>query len=93
MLKIEVFKEDVKTASRVMPGRDGKPSRTIYEQDAYVFLEGRFPTLTKVQLDEGQEPYEAGLYTFHSSSYVVNNFNSVELKKYGKIIVPLEVEL
>lgn len=72
---------------------DGKPSRTIYEQDAYVFLEGRFPTLTKVQLDEGQEPYEAGLYTFHSSSYVVNNFNSVELKKYGKIIVPLEVEL
>lgn len=93
MLKIEVFKEDVKTTSRTMPGKDGKPPRTIYEQDAYVYLQGRFPTLTKIQLEEGQPPYEAGFYTFHSSSYVVNNFGAVELKRYGKIITPLEPEL
>ena len=93
MLKIEVFKEDVLITPRTMPGKDGKPPRTIYEQDAYVHLQGRFPTLTKVQLEEGQPPYEAGFYTFHSSSYIVNNFGSVELKKYGKIITPLELDL
>ena len=76
-----------------MQGKDGKPPRTIYEQDAYVYLQGRFPTLTKVQLEEGQSPYVAGFYTFHSSSYIVNNFGSVELKKYGKIITPLEIEI
>ncbi|MGF1765132.1 single-stranded DNA-binding protein [Aliivibrio kagoshimensis] len=90
MLKIEVFKEDVRSTARTMPGKDGKPPRTIYEQDAYVHLEGRFPTLTKVQLEEGQPPHEAGFYTFHSSSYIVNNYNTVEMKKYGKIIIPME---
>jgi hypothetical protein len=93
MLKIEVFKEDVKSTPRTMPGKDGKPPRTIYEQDAYVYLEGRFPTLTKVQLDEGQPPYETGIYTFHSSSYVVNNFGGVELKRFGKIITPMNKDL
>lgn len=90
MLKIEVFKEDVRSTARTMPGKDGKPPRTIYEQDAYVYLEGRFPTLTKVQLEEGQPPYEVGFYTFHSSSYIVNNYGGVELKKYGKIITAME---
>lgn len=93
MLKIEVFKEDVKVTPRIMRGKDGKPPRTIYEQDAYAHLQGRFPTLTKIQLEEGQLPYESGFYTFHSSSYVVNDFGSVELKKYGKIITPLELDL
>ena len=93
MLKIEVFKEDVKLVSRVMPGKDGKPSRTIYEQDAYVYLEGRFPTLIKLQLDEGQPPYDVGFYTFNSTSYTVNNYGGVELKKYGKVIEPLGAEL
>ncbi|MFA0144438.1 single-stranded DNA-binding protein, partial [Vibrio kanaloae] len=32
MLKIEVFKEDVKVTSRTMPGKEGKPPRIIYEQ-------------------------------------------------------------
>ncbi|MFA0688431.1 single-stranded DNA-binding protein, partial [Vibrio sp. 10N.222.49.A10] len=39
MLKIEVFKEDVIVTPRTMPGKDGKPPRTIYEQDAYAHLQ------------------------------------------------------
>lgn len=92
MPKIEVFAEDVKITPRTMPGRDGKPPRTIYEQDAYIYCEGKFPTLMKLSLEEGQPPYVAGLYTFHGSSYTVNNFGNAELKKYGKIITPMEVE-
>lgn len=93
MLKIEVFKDDVKIASRTMPGKDGKPPRTIHEQDAYAHLSGRFPTQMKLQLEEGQPPYEAGIYTLHSSSFVVNNFGSLELKRFGQIIQPVEIDI
>lgn len=93
MLKIEIFKDDEKILTRTMPGKDGKPPRTIYEQDAYAHLSGRFPTLMKLQLEEGQPAYVAGNYTVHSSSFVVNNFGSLELKRFGQLIVPVEVEL
>ncbi len=93
MLKIEVFKEDVKIETRSMPPKDGKPGRIICEQDAYAHLSGRFPTQMKLQLKEGQPPYDSGFYTVHSTSFVVNNFGNLELKRFGQIIVPLEAEL
>ncbi|EKF9234800.1 hypothetical protein O1B32_003687, partial [Vibrio cholerae] len=40
-----------------------------------------------------QPPYAAGIYTPHSSSYVINNFGGLELKKFGMVIEPLEPEL
>ncbi|WP_064604185.1 single-stranded DNA-binding protein [Photobacterium sp. J15] len=92
MLKIEVFQDDVKTNVRTMPGKDGKPPRTIYEQEAYAHIGGRFPTLMKLQLEEGQPPYAAGEYTVHSSSFIVNNFGGLELKRFGQVIEPLEIE-
>ncbi len=93
MIKIEIFKEDERFETRTSKPKDGKPGRTFYEQDAYAYLGGKFPSLIKLSLDEGQPPYESGLYTLHSSSYVVNNFGSLELKPFGKVIVPLEAEL
>ncbi|MGR5143860.1 single-stranded DNA-binding protein [Photobacterium sp. DNB23_23_1] len=70
-----------------------KPPRTIYEQDAYAHLGGRFPTLMKVQLQESQPAYPAGNYTVHSSSFIVNKFGSIELKRFGMMIQPLEPAL
>ncbi|TXX54626.1 G5P family DNA-binding protein, partial [Vibrio cholerae] len=52
---------------------------------------GKFPVEMKLGLEEGQPPYAAGLYTPHSSSYVVNAFGGLELKKYGLTIEPLEL--
>ncbi|AIL70632.1 single-stranded DNA-binding protein [Vibrio vulnificus] len=93
MIKIEIFSEDVRINTRTTKAKDDKPSREIYEQDAYVYLGGKFPVQMKLQLEKGQEPYAAGLYTPHSSSYLVNNFGGLELKKFGMIIEPLEAEL
>lgn len=93
MLTIEVFEDDVKTNNRTMPGKDGKPPRTIHEQDAYAYLGGKFPTLMKLQIEEGQPPYVAGKYTVHSSSFIVNNFGSLELKRFGLMIQPLELDI
>lgn len=89
MLKIEIFEDDVKIITRTMPGKEGKPPRTIYEQDAYAHLSGRFPTQMKIQLEEGKEPHAAGLYTIHSSSFIINNFGGLELKRFGQVIEPL----
>ncbi|EJV9415971.1 hypothetical protein D8T51_22930 [Vibrio vulnificus] len=93
MLKIEVFKENECIETRTIKGKDDKPDRVIYEQTAYVYLGGKFPVEMKLSLKEGQPPYAPGIYTPHSSSYVVNNFGGLELKKYGLTIEAVEIEL
>lgn len=89
MIIIEVFKEDEHIKTRTIPGRDGKPSRTIYEQTAYAYLGGKFPVQMTLSLDEGQPAYVADQYTLHSSSYVINQFGGLELKRFGLIIEPI----
>lgn len=93
MLKIEVFPENVNIQSRTIPGKDGKPGRTIYEQIAYAYLGGKFPVEMKLSLEENQPAYVAGEYTLHSSSFTVNNFGGLELKRFGIKIEALEVAL
>ncbi len=93
MLEIEVFKEDEKSLTRTIPGKDGKPPRTLYEQTAYAYLGGKFPVEMKLSLDEGQPPYAPGRYTLHCSSFLVNGYGNLELKKYGQVITPVEPAL
>lgn len=93
MLKIEVFPEDEKFITRTIQGKDGKPPRNIYEQTAYAYLGGKFPVQMKLSLDEGQPAYVAGTYSVHISSYLINNFGGLELKRYGLLIEPLELDL
>lgn len=93
MLKIEIFPENVNFLTRTIPGKDGKASRTIYEQTAYAYLGGKFPVEMKLSLDDGQSAYEAGQYTVHSSSYVVNNYGGLELKRFGLKITAQEIDL
>ncbi|MZI93249.1 hypothetical protein F9817_08570 [Vibrio sp. CAIM 722] len=90
MLTIEIFKEDERINTRTIPGREGKPARVIYEQTAYAHLGGKFPVEMKLGLDEGQPPYAPAKYTVHSSSFIVNNFGSLELKRFGLTLEPLE---
>ncbi|MCG3887146.1 G5P family DNA-binding protein [Photobacterium leiognathi] len=90
MLKIEIFPEHEKKQSKLIPGKEGKPAKTIYEQIAYAYLGGKFPVEMKLTLSEEDQAYKAGLYTLDSSSFTVNNFGSLELKRYGLKIVELE---
>ncbi|TOD40184.1 G5P family DNA-binding protein, partial [Vibrio parahaemolyticus] len=45
----------------------------------------------KLSLEEGQTPYASGDYTVHSSSFAVNNFGGLELKRFGLLLEPLEL--
>ncbi|MDN5369582.1 MAG: hypothetical protein PWP74_890 [Shewanella sp.] len=88
ILEIEIFPENVNTSSRTLPSKDGKPGRTMYEQTAYANLGGKFPVEMTLQLDSAA-PFAAGKYTIDPSSFIVNNFGSLELKRYGMKIVPI----
>ncbi|HCG9143349.1 single-stranded DNA-binding protein [Vibrio parahaemolyticus] len=90
MLKIEIFPENVQIETRTIPAKEGKPTRNIYEQVAYAHLGGKFPVEMKLQLEEGQPAYVAGLYTIHPSSFVINQFGSLELKRFGLLIDPID---
>lgn len=90
MLKIEIFPENVQVETRNIPGKDDRPGRAIYEQIAYAHLGGKFPIEMKLSLEKDQAPYEAGIYTPHSSSYAVNNFGGLELKRFSMLLIPVE---
>jgi len=92
MLRIEIFPEDVRVDVRTTRPKDNKPIREFYEQAAYAYLGGKFPVQMKVSLEKDQQPYPAGIYSPDSSSYTINSFGSLELKKFGMTITPLEVE-
>ncbi|MCZ4372510.1 hypothetical protein O4H50_11960 [Vibrio diazotrophicus] len=82
--------QNVRVETRSISSKDDKPGRTIYEQIAYAHLGGKFPIEMKLTLEKDQEPYSAGTYTPHSSSYVVNNFGGLELKRFGMLIESLD---
>lgn len=92
MLKIEIFPENANINSRTIPGKDGKAPRIIHEQIAYAYLGGKFPVEMKLSLEDSQNPYVVGVYSLDSSSFIVNNFGSLELKRFGIKIKPLDNE-
>ncbi|MEH0691042.1 hypothetical protein H4F17_18600 [Vibrio cholerae] len=89
MLKIEIFPENAQIESRIIPAKEDKPSRTMYEQIAYAHLGGKFPVEMKLQLEQGQPAYVAGQYAIHPSSFVINQYGALELKRFGFLIVPI----
>ena len=79
--------------TRTLPPKDGKPGRTFYEQIAYAHLGGKFPVEMKLQVQDGQQPYSAGTYSVDGSSFTINNFGGLELKRFGLTIKPIELDL
>jgi hypothetical protein len=90
MLVIEIFTENETIELRTIPAKDDRPARTLYEQTAYAYLGGKFPVEMKIGLEQGQPAYKAGKYTPHQSSYQVNNFGGLELRRFGFILEQLE---
>ncbi|ELB2797479.1 TPA: single-stranded DNA-binding protein [Vibrio alginolyticus] len=93
MLKVEIFPEHEQIETRTISGKDDKPSRTIYEQIAYAYLGGKFPVEMKLSLEKDESAYRTGTYTVDSSSFVINSYGKLELKKYGMKLTPMEVDL
>ncbi|MCG9630139.1 G5P family DNA-binding protein [Vibrio sp. Isolate30] len=83
MLKIEIFPEHEQPITRTLPGKDGKQARTIREQIGYAYLGGKFPVEMKLSLQDDQSAYKSGNYELDSSSFTVNNFGGLELKRFG----------
>lgn len=84
MIKIEVKPSQAVADTRSGVSKStGKPY-TISEQSAYIFLGGDYPQLFKINLENGQSPYPAGIYHLHESSVYVGDFQKLRV---GKIIL------
>ncbi len=90
MLKIEIDAQDI-IQSRVFKGRDGKPDRTNYWQNGYMYNGGRFPVLIEIPLEEGQSAYVAGDYEIHPSNFQASKYNKMELNPFKLILVPFQL--
>lgn len=47
----------------------------------------------KLSLEKDESAYRTGTYTVDSSSFVINSYGKLELKKYGMKLTPMEVDL
>lgn len=83
MLKIKITPEHEQPITRTLPGKDGKQARTIREQIGYAYLGGKLPVEMKLSLQDDQSAYKSGNYELDSSSFTVNNFGGLELKRFG----------
>ncbi|MBE4044335.1 hypothetical protein HJ125_25010, partial [Vibrio parahaemolyticus] len=54
---------------------------------------GKFPVEMKLSLEKDESMYRAGTYTVDRSSFVINSYGKLELKKYGMKLTQMEVEL
>ncbi|MDP5146533.1 hypothetical protein ORI98_08795 [Shewanella sp. ULN5] len=66
-----------------------KAARTFYQQTAYTYLGGKFPVQLTLQVASPAEVYLAGEYTLDSANFIVNNFGSLELKRFGQTLSKL----
>ncbi|SDP38492.1 Helix-destabilising protein [Ralstonia sp. 25mfcol4.1] len=81
MIRIEIESTEVKQRGGISNGREWK----IRAQQGWAFLcdqagqPNRHPTRIEVRIDEGQQPYAAGVYTLSPASFWAD--------KYGKLTV------
>ncbi len=85
MLKISVLTTE--TSVRSGKNKSGNEYRMV-SQPIWVHLSGKpFPTESKVLLQDGQPPYPQGDYTLHDTSYVVGQYDRLEL---NPVLIPLQ---
>ncbi|ENP6600687.1 single-stranded DNA-binding protein [Escherichia coli] len=84
MIKIEIKQSQAIADTRSGVSKSTGQAYTINEQSAYIFLGQDYPQLFKLNLDAGQAPYPAGLYTLHPSSLYVGDFQKLRV---GRIVL------
>ncbi|EEC0439533.1 DNA-binding protein [Salmonella enterica subsp. enterica] len=79
MIKIEIKPSQVEVNERkgVKDGREW----VSREQCGYIFLGGDYPELFVFRLDDGQPPYEAGLYELVESSIQVGEYKRLKFSR------------
>ncbi|MBT0723103.1 DNA-binding protein [Rosenbergiella sp. S61] len=84
MIKIEIKPSQAVADTRSGVSKTTGKAYTIPEQSAYIFLGGDYPQMFKINLENGQPPYPAGLYSLHESSIYVGDFQKLRV---GKIVL------
>lgn len=78
MLRITIESPDVREKSGKK--KDGSPF-SLRIQEGWVYLGLAHPERIELPIWEDQKPYPVGEYTLDPSSFIVNRFRSLELKR------------
>lgn len=84
---------EIKPSQETVDRRSGTSSKTgkeysIIEQRAYVHLGADYPQQIKINLEEGQPPYRAGMYQLSLDSLDVGSFDRLQVRRVK--LIPVE---
>jgi hypothetical protein len=89
MVRIEVISDKVSVKSGT--ARQSGKAYSIREQEAYVFLVDKdgvvpkYPTKIKINIEDGQQPYQPGFYTLSPTSLYVGEFDSLKVGRVSLV--------
>ncbi|QEY15132.1 DNA-binding protein [Cellvibrio sp. KY-GH-1] len=83
---IEIASTQVQTRSGT--SQKGKPY-TINEQAAYMHIGQPYPVQIKINLENGQPPYQPGNYDLHPQSFSADRFGGISVRP---LLVPRPAE-
>lgn len=81
MIKVEITAEQAKVNTRSGVSKTTGQQFTINEQEAYIYLGSVYPQLFKFNIDNGVQPYSAGIYELDASSLFVGDFSKLRISK------------
>ena len=83
---IEIASTQVQTRSGT--SQKGKPY-TINEQAAYMHIGQPYPVQIRINLENGQPPYQPGNYNLHPSSFSADRFGGIAVRP---LLIPRPAE-
>lgn len=87
MNRIEIYETKIRSFN--VKGKDGKPDRTLYRQEAYLHQGGRFPVLCELPLSNPAEVYQPGEYDIHPESFKVDQYKGVQLDMFNLRLIKM----
>lgn len=81
MIKIEIKPSQVAVDTRTGISKKTGNAYTLNEQMGYAWLGGDYPELIKINLEDGQPAYSAGVYTLSLKSFRVGDFNRLQVAR------------
>lgn len=88
MIKVEIKPSQVKLDMRSGISQKTQKPYTLYEQNAYIYLGAEYPSLFRLTLNEGQQPYPAGFYELHESSLMIGSYSRLMVGNI--VLLPLQ---
>lgn len=87
-MSIQVQVLNAAVSVRSFPARDGKPAVSFNEQKVAIIRPNDFPLPFTITLDDGQQPYQEGVYDLCPSSLESGKYGGLQFGRRIKLLTP-----